>query len=247
MIVQTILGIVLVVGIAVAININSDSLIKAIHKADYLETTEIAAKETLSHYMDVNQVEEILSKTSVKSEIKELANAMDNNTIDKVADNISKSMKEKVVKSIKDDVDTGTKESYAAVVTDAYMKTIFPTTELGLVSSMYTRYKAKIELMLIILGLIYAVIYVSLSMGKKMYKWEIVSLYNVIIFTSIIAILLGSFSDIVIGNVRTTAVISNLINSVRVDVVIGIIAVFALSIISNYIAYFKKKRRKING
>lgn len=244
MVVQTVLGVVLVVGVAVAININSDSLIKAIHKSNYLENTEIEARETLCHYMDVGQVEEILNNTSVKSEIKELANAMDSNTIDKVAANISISMKEKVVSSIKDDVDAATKESYATVVTNAYMKTIFPTTELGLISGMYTRYKAKVELALIILGLVYAVIYVFLSMGKKTYKWEIVSLYNVMIFASIIAILIGAFNGIVIGNERTTSVILNLINGIRIDIIIGIVIVLLLSILSNYVAYFKRTKKK---
>ena len=45
MVIQTVLGIVLCIGIATVINMNSDTVLKAVYKANYLETTSFAAKE----------------------------------------------------------------------------------------------------------------------------------------------------------------------------------------------------------
>ena len=76
MVIQTVLGIVLCIGIATVINMNSDTVLKAVYKANYLETTSFAAKETLMGYMTEEKADEILKNISVKSEIKELVGAM---------------------------------------------------------------------------------------------------------------------------------------------------------------------------
>ena len=144
MVVQTILGIVLCLGIATVVNMNSDSILKAIYKADYLETTELAAKQTLIGYMTEEKADLILKEISIKSEIKELVQAMDNNTLEKKAKEMEREVKNKVMVSLEDDVDENVKEQFASIVSNACMKSIFPISEMNLVSNFFAVYKTKI-------------------------------------------------------------------------------------------------------
>ena len=50
------------------------------------------------------------------------------------------------------------------------------------------------------------------------------------------------FNGIVIGSERTTAVIIGMIYKVKTNVVIATIVTFVVSVVSNYIAYFKKRK-----
>ena len=244
MIVQTVLGIVLCIGIATVINMNSDTVLKAVYKANYLETTSFAAKETLMGYMTEEKADEILKNISVKSEIKELVGAIDNNTVEKKAEAMKAEMNTKVVMSLEDDVDENLKEQFATIVSNAYMKTIFPISEMSLVSKYCALYKNKIILAVVVLALIYGIIFVALSKGRKTYKWQIISMYNVVIFTLIIFALLGTVTNITIGNERTSEVITNIIKNVRGDILIAVFVMILLAIISNYFAYFRKKKSK---
>ncbi len=243
MILQSILGIIICLSIALVVNMNSDAALKAIYDAKYLETTSTAAKQTLEGYMSKEKAEEILNKVSVKSSIKELTLAMDNNTVEKKAEDIKENIKEKIILSLEDESSEDTKVQYAEVVANAYMKTIFPVSEMSLVSRIYTLYQNKIIFGVIVLALVYGIIYVFLSKGRKTYKWQIIAIYNSIIFLVIAFVMLGTVTGITIGNERTSVVITNMLTGIRMDVLLTVLGLLILAIFSNYIAYFRKKKK----
>ncbi len=245
MVIETLLGIVICVGIAVAVNMNSDRVLKAAYKANYLNLTEQAVEETLKGYMTEDKVDEILDEVSVKSSVKELIVAMDNNTVEKKAEIMRGEINSKVINSLEDDIDESLKKEFANVVSNAYMKTIFPTKEMSMVSRIYTLYESKITLGIIVIAVIYGIIYVYLSKGRKMYKWQIISMYNTIVFVLAIYVLTSMVSGITIGNPRTANVIINMISKIRLDLLYTALGVAVLAIISNYFAYFKKTKKKI--
>lgn len=242
MIVLTISGILLSFGLAINSVLSSDGILNIMLDTEYLEKSENEAKTVLTHYMSNEKADEALEKISTKSSIRQITEAFDSNNVEQVANGVKLDMKQAVIDSLEDSSGDDTKDKFATVVSDAYIKSIFPVTEFNLLSNVYSKLSSKLNLTLVITGIVAIAIYIYLATGKKTYKWAIIALYNVIILNIIMILALGMFNGIVIGNERTTAVIIGLLNKIKINVVVTTIIVFALSIVSNYIAYFKKRK-----
>jgi len=242
MVVLTISGIVLSFGVAINGVLSSDGILDSMITSEYLNMSENESKTVLSHYMSTDKAEEILKNVSVKSGIRQIAEAFDNNTVEQVANTVKQEMKEQVIESLDEDIAESTKDNYATVVSNAYIKSIFPVTELSTLSGIYKTYGSKLVMALVILSVISAGIYIYLATGKKTYKWAIIALYNVIILNIIIVFVLGILDGIVIGNERTTAVITNMLSKIKINALLATAIVLVIAVISNYIAYFKKRK-----
>ena len=126
MVLLTVLGIVLSYGVSVTKVLSSNGIMKSMIDTDYLTRSEEAAKNVLLNYMDQEKAEEILNNVSVKSGIREIAAAFDNNTINEATEKVKETLKEQVIASLDKDIEVNTKESFAMLVSDAYIKAIFP-------------------------------------------------------------------------------------------------------------------------
>ncbi len=242
MIVLTIVGMLLSFGLAINSVLNSDGILSIMIDTEYLDKSENEAKTVLTHYLSDEKADEVLENISTKSSIRQITEAFDSNNVEQVANNVRLDMKQAVLNSLEDSSSNDTKEKFATVVSDAYIKSIFPVTEFNLLSNIYSKISSKLNLALIIISIVFITIYIYLATGKKTYKWAIIALYNVIILNIIMILALGTFNGIVIGNERTTAVIIGMLNKIKINVVIATIITFAVSVISNYIAYFKKRK-----
>lgn len=242
MIVLTISGMLLSFGLAINSVFDSDGILNIMLDTQYLEKSEKEAKTVLAHYMSNKKADEVLEKISTKSSIRQMTEAFDSNNVEQVANSVKMDMKQAVLNSLEDNASTDTKDKFATVVSDAYIKSIFPVTEFNLLSNIYSKLSSKLNLALVIIGIVFIAIYIYLATGKKTYKWAIIALYNVIILNIIMILALGIFNGIVIGNERTTAVIVGMLNRIKINVVIATIITFAVSVISNYIAYFRKRK-----
>lgn len=242
MIILTVSGILFGLLISITTSINSDAIINFMIKANYLTDTEEEAKTVLNSYLTESNTNTVLNNISVKSNIRELAMSLDNNTVNEISTSIKENMQKEIVKVIEDNIDEKTKQEFASVVSEAYIKTIFPVSEFNILSSIYKKYSSNINLIYIVLGILIAGIYMYLACGKKTYKWNIVALYNIIIVNILLIILTHTFNNIVIGNVRTTAVINEMIKGIKTTEIIYTAIIFVVAIISNYIAYFRHKK-----
>jgi len=242
MIVLTISGIILSFGLALNQVLNSDGILICMIEANYLNDSEEEAKKVFENYMTEEKAKQVLENISVKSHIRQIAEAFDNNTVEQVASTVKEEMKEQVIESLDEDIAESTKDNYATVVSNAYIKSIFPVTELSTLSGIYKTYGSKLVMALVILSVISAGIYIYLATGKKTYKWAIIALYNVIILNIIIVFVLGILDGIVIGNERTTAVITNMLSKIKINALLATAIVLVIAVISNYIAYFKKRK-----
>ncbi len=242
MIVLTISGIVLSFGIAISNVLSSDGILACMIKSDYLNKSEQEAKTVLSHYMSDEKAQEILANVSVKAGVRQITESFDNNTVDQVSNDVKTEMKEEIINSLDKNIASDTKNAFATVVSDAYIKSIVPVTELSTLSSIYKTYGSKLVLALVIVAVVTVGIYIYLATGKKTYKWAIIALYNVIILNIILVLVLGILNGIVIGNERTTAVIITMLNQIKINVVVATIITFVIAVVSNYIAYFRKRK-----
>lgn len=242
MVILTIAGIVLSFGIAITSKLNSEGILKSMIKTGYLAKSEDKAYHVLCNYLAEDKVEKILEEISVKSQIREIAEAFDNNTVAEVADSMKQEVEEQIISVIDKNIPEETKKSFVNVVSTSYIKTIFPVTELDLLSGIYKTYSTKILFAIIILALICVVIYIYLALGKKTYKWAIIAMYNVIILNIILVIALGALNGIVIGDTMTTQVILYILGSVKTTVLLICLIILLIAIVSNYIAYFKKRK-----
>ena len=242
MIVLTIAGILLSFGVAINCVLSSEGILNIMIKSEYLEKSETEARTVLNHYMTDEKAKEILENVSTKSSIRQITEAFNSNNVEQVANNVKLEMRQAVLNSLDENSSEETKEKFVTVVSDAYIKSIFPVTEFNMLSNVYSKLSSKLNLVLIITGIVCIGIYIYLATGKKTYKWAIIALYNVIILNIVLVLLLGIFNGIVIGNERTTTVIIGMLNKIKTNVIIATILVFVVSAISNYIAYFKKRK-----
>ena len=242
MVALSIIGIILSLGISGICILNSDGVMKSMLEADYLESSEKEAREVFENYLPKEKVDAILETISVKSQIREIAEAFDNNTVTQVANSFKLATKDEIIKVLDQDISEDTKASFAEVVSSSYIKTIFPVTELSILSNIYNNYASKVILAFVILALVSLIVYLYLALGHKTYKWAIIALYNIAIINIIFVVIMGSLSGIVIGNERTTSVITNMVNDIKFNILIATALVIFISVISNYIAYFKKRK-----
>lgn len=242
MVVLTLSGILLSFGIAINSVLSSEGILNIMIKSEYLEKSEDEATNILKNYMSAEKAEKILKNISTRAAIRQITEAFDSNNVEQVANSVKIDMKQAVINSIEDNTSNDTKEKYATVVSDAYIKSIFPVTEFNLLSNIYSKLSSKLNLALIITAIVVIVIYIYLATGKKTYKWAIIALYNIIILNIILLIMLGMFNGIVIGNERTTTVVMGMLNKIKINVIISTIVTFGIAVISNYIAYFKKRK-----
>lgn len=242
MIVLTICGIILSFGIGISNVLSSDGILDCMIQTEYLDKSELESKNVLGHYMANEKVEQVLDSVAVKSHIKQMTESFNNNTIEEISNSVKDEIKQAVINSLDENATSNTKEQFAEVVSNAYIKSIFPVTEFKTLSSLYNAYSSKISLALIIVAVISIGSYIYLATGKKMYKWAIIALYNVIILNIILVIAMGIFNGIVIGNERTTAVIINMLSKIKINVLIATGITFGVAVISNYIAYFRTRK-----
>lgn len=244
MAILTISLIILSIVLPIVININSSGIKNSMINSGYLDKTEQAAKTELSNYVSDEKVNIILENVSVKADISKIAVAFDNNTVQEVSNEVKEVLKQEVINILEDDIDSTTKNSFANVVSDAYIKSIFPVTEFNLLSVMYSKYSTKLIFASVVMGIICIVIYTYLAFGKKTYKWAIIALYNAIIINIIILVSFNMLNGIVIGNNRTTAVIMDMLSNIKNCIILEIIVIGIIAIISNYFAYFKNRKHK---
>lgn len=242
MVILTISGIVLSFGLGIKCVLSSNGILSVIIKSEYLEKSEKAANEVLKNYMSAEKAEEILENISTKAAIRQITEAFNSNNVKQVANDVKLDMKEAVLNSIEDNSSQDVKNNFATVVSDAYIKSIFPVTEFELLSNIYSKLSSKLNMALVIISIVFIAIYIYLATGKKTYKWAIVALYNVIILNIILLLVIEMFNGIVIGNERTTNVIVGMVNKIKINIVISTIISFVIAVISNYIAYFKKRK-----
>lgn len=240
MIILTISGVVL--GVLISINIDSNAITQLMVKSNYLEESEKEVQNVLKNYLTAEKAALVLENISVKSDICELVEALDNNTVMQRTEQIKKDMQLEITKVLDDFVDENTKTQFATTVSDVYVKTIFPVTEYNMLSMVYAKYSNVLKYICVALVILIIGIYIYLMTGKKTYKWNIIAIYNVVLINIILILLTYSFNNIVVGNERTTLVISNLISSIRNNLIVYIVFALILAGISNYIAYFRHKK-----
>ena len=244
MVIQTILLVLLVTLTSIFIEINSSSILKTMEKAGYLQKAETSAKEALNNFLPIDKTEEVLKSISVKSQIKEMTLSLDNNTVEQVANEKKNEIKNEIIKVLDSSVDIDTKESFASTVSEVYIKAIFPVTEFKTLSIVNSRYSERLILSLVIILIISLGIYIYFLSGKKKIKWMIISIYNSIFFSVLIYTQIGMFNNISIGNINTTSVILEFIKNVKFNIIIGIILLIILCFLSNWKAYFRKRKHK---
>lgn len=247
MVILTVAGILISITTAIIQVLNSDEILSSMVKSNYIDKSTQEAKTVLTHYMSYEKVEEILENVNVRSHIKDITEAFDSNIIEEIALKKKNEMKQQILSSLDENISKDTKENFANIVSDAYIKTIFPVKELNILSEIYEAYSTKLILFIFIMAVVVIAIYLYLAYGHKTYKWAIIALYNIIIINIVLVFALGVFNGVVIGNDRTTALIITMLNKIKTNVIIGTSVIFIIAVISNYIAYFRKRRHSKKG
>ena len=246
MIILTISGIILSFIFSINYIFSTDGILACMSKIGYFEETEQQTKQVLGHYMSNDEVHKILNNVNTELAIRRMVQSFGKQDIQQVANDVKLEMEQQVVKSLDESIPDDTKKEFAIVVSEAYIKSIFPVAEFNTLSRLFQQYETKLLLLLIILAVISLCIYMYLALGHKTYKWAIIALYNIIILNAIILLLIGPLNNIVIGNERTTELVICMLNSIKINVVIITLFILFISIISNYLAYFKRKKHLNN-
>ena len=244
MILLTISGSILLFGISIKSLLSSKAIMNVMAKTNYIEKTEQQAKDVLGHYMELEQVEEMFKVVCAKEDIKEIANAFDSNTVEQAANGVKQTMEQTVLDSLDENISQDAKKKFSTVVSDAYMKTIFPVTEFKILSGIYAIYGAKLNLILIVAFLVILGICIYLVTDKESHGWIIIAMYNITLLSIMFIIALNGLNGITIGNERTTLVIRMMLNKIKIEVIISTVIMFIISCFLNYIVYLKKVRNK---
>ena len=243
MIVLSFFLVILIFGTSIIINIKPSSIIKSMDKVEFIDNAEINAKEVLKNYLPQEKVQELLKKVSISSQIQEIVLGLDNNTIEKIADEKREEIKNQIITILDENLNQNSKEVFAETVSGSYIKAILPVAELSVISKLNVAYSGKILLGLVSISIISLFITAFLYNGKKTFKWAIIALYNCIILDIIALFSLNTFNGIKIGNDNTTAVILQLFKQVKINIIIGTVIVFVVACVFNYKAYFKKRKK----
>ena len=242
MVIFTICLIAITAILPIITNLNSNKLLSIMSNSNFMDNTDIATEKVLINYLTEENAKKVLEKINPKSDIKKIVLALENNAINKEVENIKNNAKQEIINVLGKDIDSASKESFATTVSNEYVKVLFPVTEFGVISAIYNKFYAKLMLAAVILSVICIAIYMYLALGKKTYKWAIIGIYNAIIITIIMLVAINMLNGIVVGNERTTALIMNVIASIKTYIVIEIILMIIIAVLANYKAYFKQRR-----
>lgn len=242
MVVLTLSGVVLACISSLALVLDSENIIYIMDKTNYIEKVEQEERSILLNYLPKEKVDELLDNVSVTSNIIKMVKTFETNNITEVSNEIKENFKNRLINVLDEDIANDTKSSFATTVSNAYIKAIFPITEFGLLSSIYVKYNTVLTYAIATLTVLVLGIYIYLALGKKTYKWAIIALYNVIIFSLIITFVMATFNNIFIGNERVTALVLGVITNIRNNILIAVLIILLIAIFSNYMAYFRKRR-----
>ena len=136
MLVLTIVGVVLISSLSLLLEINSDGIMKAADKTNYLEVCENDVKNILKNYMPEEKIDSVLENINVKADIIGIINAFDSNKVEAVASDIKEEIRKEVLLVLADS-NENTKEEFANVIADVYISEIFPVSEFNIINKEY--------------------------------------------------------------------------------------------------------------
>lgn len=245
MLAVTILGVIFILASSLVLEINSSGIMKAANETNYFEVCKKDAEEVLRNYMPEEKVDSILEEIDVKTDVIGLINGFDSVKIDALSNDIKSDVKSLVEQSLDENILDKNKHEFSKIVSNAFMAEIFPVEELDLVSRYSSRYIPYLKLGIIASLVIVGLVCICLIICKENRRWLIVSLYNIVIFSCIIAIMLSMFNNIVIGSEKTTELLLSIISNIQCNIYIFSSILFVISIVLNYLFYcIKTKNNK---
>jgi len=235
MLITTILGSILIFVISLIMEISSNGIMNAANKTNYFEMCKKDINEVLLNYMPQENVDSVLEEVDINTSIIGLINGFDSIKIDALAGDLKETVREKVKLSLNGNITEENKQEFSNVVSNAFVSEIFPSKEFHLVSSYYNKYVPYLELGTIVVLVLLGIIYIGMLLWKENRKWLIVSLYNILILSVIIAIMLSMFDNIVIGSEKTTSLVLGIISNIKENMYILSGIFFTVSIVLNYL------------
>lgn len=236
--------IVVILGITFFHIVNINTLKNSMEKVEYYNEVELNISQKLKSYMDSATVDTILKGGRVREDIDRLINSINNNTIELEQQSVLKDFNSTVLANIgENNTESADVKTYAGKISNVYISSLFPLGEIKLIQDFAFKIKNGViyGLVIALICIILTVLYL-LNAGKQR-KWIFVSIYNCIILSLILILIMSNFSSIYYSNNAVTSVIQTLINIVMLDIGIMTGILGLLVIILNYFEYFKKEKR----
>ena len=245
MIIITVFGFTSLVVITARVSISEKGISKVLEKSDYVSQTEKAIVGAMNNYLPVNRVEAIIKEIDIKKQLTRINKAFHNGTMSEESEKIRIKVSEVIYDSSADMAENDDDAiEFSNMLSIIYMKNLFPTTEAGYISNIIKSNESKLNIITISLPIISVICLVILCFNKEKTKWGIIGLYNIIICMVISTAVISINSDIQIGSINTSLILSTLFNNIIINLTIETIAICVIVIFINYLAYFKNKLKK---
>lgn len=247
MLILTISGTIFVLTSSAVMLINTDKLVKIMDNTEYFESSSKEAETVFKNYLPESKAKQVISNIDIKQNILDITGAINNNTVEQVSNKVKQNVKDEVVSVLDKSIDKTTKENFATTVSDAYVSKVLPVKEFSVLGKVYSLYMNKLKDIVLVLGIVsFASLLICVLMSKRTIKWALVALYNIIIFSIVVVIVINMLNGISIGNARFTTLLTAMMNKYNTYIIIYALIMVALSIGLNFLAYFKINNKKVD-
>lgn len=233
----------LVVTLSARIIIKKDSMLKILDKANYYSATAQNINERVTSYINNEKVKNVVNEGKIKRNIEDYINVLGKQEVEDAKANIRADIEKDFIQSL-NDVEDKNKGKLSTILSNIYMSSLFPVDEINTVYKVILKYSSKLDLLCVVLGILVISSTVYLFRRKKQCKWLFVGIYNSLIILMIIYIILKSNANIYYTNDSFSSIINGMINKLSFSILIGILVTLTITMVLNYIKYFKARIRE---
>ena len=237
----TILGMFTIWGISIRYVLSPKEIISSMDRANYATDVEKKLKSEFKYYLDEEKTQDIFVKAPIKENIKYILSGVSDQSVEEKSENVKQEVKNIIYRNLSELVSTESAEIFSKNMSEKYIKTILPVSQINKYSKLYVKYIGKLNSVIICSLIITLIIIVIVFLDKESIRFGVISLYNIIIMSVPLAVVILTNSNIALGSIRK--VVQQILYGVvaTVGIQIGVI-ILALAVI-NYLLYFRKKNK----
>lgn len=237
----TICGLCAVWLIAIRVNISAEGIKSAMEKSEYYSQIEKKIKEEFLSYLAEENVQDILTKIPVKENINYILSGIDDNTVQDKADKVKIEVTNILSSSLMEDASEENIKLFSQKMSEKYVKTLLPVSYFSKFGELYVSYIQKINALLVCIFMITLILIVVVVFNNKSFKYGIVALYNIVILSIYLIIVVLANNSLSIGEIKP--VLQEILSAISITVVFELLVVLVLILVANCNRYFVKHKK----
>lgn len=239
MLLITILGMITIWCIGIGFVITPNGIKTCMNKSGYYSKIEEKLNSEFSYYLNEDKVKDMLVKIPAKENVDYILTGIDDQTVKERAENVKQEVKNIIFRDLSDLSSDENVELFSENMSEKYVKTILPISQLDKYSEVYAKYINKLHMVTICSLTITIIMIIIAFLSKDSSKFGIIALYNVIIFSVFLICIMFLNSNIALGDIKL--VIQQMLHETINAVILELLLVVLSLGVANYFVFFTKK------